>query len=176
MTERRYTPRQRQKRPRSPWVTLVIPFVAIVITGIAFYFFASMLGGGAAPTPTPDLSTPTPTLEPATATPEPVTPTPEATPTLEAPTATPPPAASDILSVGGEATVKADTGLRVRSGPGTSFEQVTTLDAGVIVAIIGGPERSDTYTWWQIRFPTPEGGTGEGWAAGDFLDPALAKP
>jgi uncharacterized protein YraI len=75
--------------------------------------------------------------------------------------------------VGGKATVNAEAGLRVRSGPGTNFDLVITLPYGMVVDIIGGPERADSYTWWQIEFSTPEGAKQQGWVAGDFLDPGV---
>ncbi|HID35654.1 MAG TPA: hypothetical protein EYP25_14010, partial [Anaerolineae bacterium] len=77
MKERRYQPRRRQQRPRSPWAALLIPFLAIVITGGLFYVLATMLGGGVIPTPTPTVavseepqSQPTPTKPTPTPTPE----------------------------------------------------------------------------------------------------------
>jgi len=143
----------------------------MVITGALFFVLASMLGGGRTPVPTP---TPTAGVAPAVTpspTPAPL-PTPTATPTPEPPTpiptATP---GADVLRVGGKATVNAEAGLRVRSGPGTNFDPVTTLPVGTVVEIIGGPQRANTYTWWQIRFTLADGTSGEGWAAGDFLDP-----
>lgn len=174
MTQRRYQPRQRQQRPRSTWATLFIPLLAIIITGGAFYFFATMLGrGSSVPTPTPAPPTSTPTPAPTmTPTPELATPIPTLEPTLAVEiTPTTAPVAPGVLQVGGEATVNAESGLRVRGGPGTNFEQVTTLAVGTVVEIVDGPQRADTYTWWKIRFPTEGGGIGEGWAAGDFLDP-----
>ena len=138
MTQRRYQPRRRQQRPRSPWAALLIPFLAIVITGGLFYFLATSLGGGVAPTPTPVPPTPTPTVVTPSPTPEPPTPTPAPTPTPEQATPTPSPGAG-VLRVGGDATVNAEAGLRVRSGPGTNFDPVTTLAAGTIVSVIGGP-------------------------------------
>lgn len=173
MTPRRYQARRRQQRPRSPWIALLIPFAAILITGGLFYTFANMLDQGVLITPTPvpptatvaaALSpTPTPTPAPPTPTPEPPTPTPEPP--------TPTPAVIDVLRVGIEATVNAESGLRVRSGPGTNFDPVITLPLGTIVEVFDGPQRADTYTWWGIRFIREDGSTGEGWVAGDFLDP-----
>lgn len=167
MTERRY--HLRQQRPRSAWVSLLIPFVAILITAVIFYAAADRLTGDASsaldatPSPTPTravTSTPTPPLP---------TPTPQPTPTPLPPTPTPlPPLA--VLQVGAEATVNAESGLRVRSGPGTSFDPVTTLAPGTIVKITDGPQRADTYNWWKIQFDSEEGGQNEGWVAGDFLD------
>ncbi|HHB89772.1 MAG TPA: SH3 domain-containing protein [Anaerolineae bacterium] len=177
MKERRYQPRRRQQRPRSPWAALLIPFLAILITGGLFYVLATMLGGGIVPTPTPTVvvgeisqGQPTPTPPEPTPTPTPETPTPTPTPEEPTPTPTLPP---DVLQVGGKATVNAEAGLRVRSGPGTSFDLVITLPYGMVVDIIGGPERADTYTWWQIEFSTPDGEKQQGWVAGDFLDPGV---
>ncbi|HEY54587.1 MAG TPA: hypothetical protein G4N94_14155, partial [Caldilineae bacterium] len=61
MSQRRYKLHRRQQRSRSPWAALLIPFLAIVITGVAFYFVAKMLGGGVAPAPSP---TPLPAQSP----------------------------------------------------------------------------------------------------------------
>ncbi|NOZ49412.1 MAG: SH3 domain-containing protein [Chloroflexi bacterium] len=169
MTERRYQVRQR--RPRSAWVSLLIPFLAILITAGVFSVAADRLTGQGAPFGQETTPSSTPTVATtSTPTPEPPTPTPLPTPTPEPPTPTPlPPLA--VLQVGTEATVNAESGLRVRSGPGTSFDPVTTLAAGVIVKIIDGPQRADTYNWWKIQFDTEGGGQGDGWVAGDFLDP-----
>lgn len=172
MTLRSPQARRRQQRPRSPWAALLIPILAMVITGALFFVLASILGGGRTPVPTP---TPTAAgVAPAvTPSPTPVPlPTPTATPTSEPPTPTPTATpGADVLRVGGKATVNAEAGLRVRSGPGTNFDPVTTLPVGTVVEIIGGPQRANTYTWWQIRFTLADGTRGEGWAAGDFLDP-----
>jgi len=179
MKDRRYQPRRRQQRARSPWAALLIPFLAIVITGALFYALATMLGGGVVPTPTPapggvvgeggsGAATATPTAAPPTATPTPA----PATPTPAPPTPTPTPV-PDVLQVGGKATVNAEAGLRVRSGPGTNFDLVIMLPYGMVVDVIGGPERADSYTWWQIEFSTPEGQKSRGWVAGDFLDPGI---
>jgi len=172
MSQRRYNLHRRQQRSRSPWAALLIPFLAIVVTGVGFYFAADMLGGGVAPDPTPTTIIAQATSVNITATPtlEPASPTPEVTPTPESPTPTPT-TAPNVLQVGAEATVNADAGLRVRSGPGTNFDPVIMLPSGTIVLVIDGPQRADTYTWWQIRFKSPEGEEMEGWVAGDFLDP-----
>ena len=169
MSQRRYQARRVQQRPRSPWAALLIPFLAILLTAALFYFVFNLIGGPANPTPTPEPPTPVPTAVPPSPTPAPPTPTPEPSPTSEP--ATPTPATLDVLRVGGVATVNADAGLRVRSGPGTNYDPVTTLPPGTVVDVIGGPERADSFTWWQIRFALADGGQGEGWVAGDFLDP-----
>lgn len=172
MSQRSFQARRRQQRPRSPWVAMLIPILAILITFGLFYLLVRTLGGGAAPPPTPTAPPPTATQPLAsTPTPELATPTPEPTATPELPTPTPAVAGPDVLRVGGQATVNADTGLRMRSGPGTNFDPVSTLPPGAIVEVIGGPERADTYTWWQVRFRQTDGSQLEGWVAGDFLDP-----
>ncbi|MCO6450516.1 MAG: SH3 domain-containing protein [Caldilineales bacterium] len=171
MSQRKYQSRRVQQRPRSPWAALLIPFLAILLTAALFYVVFNSIGNQAAAEPTPLPPTPIPTVSVASPTPEPPTPTPEpATPTAEPATPTPE-AALGVLKVGGVATVNADAGLRVRSGPGTNYDPVTTLPPGTVVDVIGGPERADSYTWWQIRFALADGGQGDGWVAGDFLDP-----
>ena len=170
MPPRRYQQHRRRQRPRSPWAALLIPFLAILITGAAFYFLADMLGTQIVPTPTALAMVPSPTaINPATPTPD-ATPTPEPTATAIPPTPTPSPA-PNVLQVGVEATVNAEAGLRVRGGPGTSFESVTMLPLGTIVLVVDGPQRADTYTWWQIRFTGEDGQQQDGWVAGVFLDP-----
>ncbi len=169
MTERRY--QLRKQRPRSAWVSLLIPFISILVTAAVFSLIADRLNGQTSLLGTAGTPTPTPTLAPtSTPTPQPPTPTPLPTPTPEPPTPTPPPPPA-VLQVGAEATVNAESGLRVRSGPGTSFDPVTTLAAGTIVKIIDGPQRADTYNWWKIQFEVEDGGQNQGWVAGDFLDP-----
>lgn len=171
MTQRRYQVHRRQQRPRSPWAAMLIPFLAILITAGLVYIFFDRMATTVEPTPAPASAVAAATELPPTSTPEPLpTDTPEPSPTPESPTPTPLPPV-DVLRVGSEATVNAESGLRARSGPGTNFDPVTTLPAGTIVEVIDGPQRADTYTWWQIRFPSEDGGTGEGWVAGDFLDP-----
>ena len=175
MKEKRYQPRQRQQRPQSPWAALLIPFLAIVITGGLFYVLATMLGGGVTPVATPTQPQVSEVSLDATATPVPATPTPTAapaTPTPEPPTPTPT-LAPDVLQVGGKATVNAEAGLRVRGGPGTNYDLVITLPYAMVVKVVDGPERADSYTWWQIEFSTPDGEKQTGWVAGDFLDPGI---
>lgn len=56
------------------------------------------------------------------------------------------------------ATINASS-LNVRSGPGTSYSQVTKLTKGTSVTVIGESNASDDKLWYQIRF------TGSGGAA-----------
>jgi hypothetical protein len=60
-------------------------------------------------------------------------------------------------------------GLRMRTGPGLSYETVETLRDGDALAVIGGPESGDGFTWWQVQ----RNGTA-GWCASDWLEPAQA--
>lgn len=56
--------------------------------------------------------------------------------------------------------------LNLRQGPGLSFPIVTKLPDGTILTVVGGPEKSDGYRWWEI-----EGSLGRGWAADEYLIP-----
>ncbi|MFN8374415.1 MAG: SH3 domain-containing protein [Anaerolineae bacterium] len=71
------------------------------------------------------------------------------------------------LVAGGRATVfvTEDDNLRLRSGPGLSYERIAGLPNNTRVNVLDGPVESDGYTWWQLS--TSEGL--EGWAA-DFVD------
>lgn len=50
-----------------------------------------------------------------------------------------------VVAARGSATV------RVRSGPGISFEQVASLPNGAVVEVIEGPQQADKYNWVRIR-------------------------
>lgn len=47
-----------------------------------------------------------------------------------------------------------NTGLNLRSGPGTNFERISVLSAGTVVPIIG---RTGANDWWQVRVNTVVG-------------------
>jgi len=113
-----------------------------------------------APTGTTSL----PTLPPATT--EAVTTEAESPETLEA-AAEETAAPREPLAVGDTALVCCTdgAGLRMRSGAGTGHPVVKMLAEDKVVEVIGGPEESTGYTWWQIR---DDVGT-SGWAAEDFL-------
>jgi uncharacterized protein YraI len=53
-----------------------------------------------------------------------------------------------------------NAGLNVRTGPGTVYDRITTLQAGAVVPIIG---RTGANDWWQIRY-----GTIVGWVNAPF--------
>lgn len=121
---------------------------------------------------------PTPTIIRLTAPPEPQAsatpgqPTPTAIPTLTpVPTrnlASPP----AEVAVGYYAQVDGtgDAGLTIRGGPSTDNVRIMRAAEDSMMLVIGGPEESGDFTWWQVRLLD---GT-EGWAAGEFLAPAPA--
>jgi len=52
--------------------------------------------------------------------------------------------------------------VNLRSDPSINGDLILTLNAGVELTIIGGPETGDDYTWWQVQ----DQATGdEGWVA-----------
>jgi hypothetical protein len=61
-------------------------------------------------------------------------------------------------------------GVTLRGGPSTSNAQISVVEEESLVLVIGGPEADavNNRLWWQIQLAD---GT-EGWAAGDFLEPA----
>lgn len=74
------------------------------------------------------------------------------------------PAISSGLSVGDTAAVQLPVSLdamRLRNGPGLAFDIIFLLPDKTLLRIIGGPQRVDDLTWWEVR--TPEGNAG--WAA-----------
>lgn len=80
------------------------------------------------------------------------------------------------LVVGHQATVYTTGGdrLNLRSGPGLNFDILAKLDKGILVTLVEGPRKADSYVWWRIRTET---GT-EGWSverveAEQTLQPAL---
>jgi len=66
-----------------------------------------------------------------------------------------------------EDIVVTNDSVNMRGAPGVEGELIITLDAGVELTIIGGPEAADDYTWWQVQ----DQATGdEGWVVEDALD------
>jgi len=66
------------------------------------------------------------------------------------------------------ATVNASS-LNVRSGPGTSYSQVTRLDKGASVTVIGESNASDGKLWYQIRFTGSGGVQTTGYALSTYV-------
>ena len=65
------------------------------------------------------------------------------------------------------ATVKAST-LNVRSGAGTNYSQVTKLEKGSAVTVIGETTASDGKLWYQIRF-SQNGAVNTGYALNTYI-------
>lgn len=74
------------------------------------------------------------------------------------------------LHVGGYARVVNTDGkaLQARVEPGTSANVVARFAQGTRLAIIGGPESSNGYIWWQVRSDQGQ----EGWCADTWLESA----
>ena len=73
-----------------------------------------------------------------------------------------------LFRIGQPVVVAASQRVNLRSGPGTNFKPVGALNPGTSLEIIGGPQPTASYTWWQIRFTSTDGLVIEGWIA-DFL-------
>jgi hypothetical protein len=121
-------------------------------------------------TPLPATATPkvtatkVPTLAPQSTATVPATVTPTSSPV---PTDTPTPEVK--IAVGGKVKV-GDTGganLRLRSGPGTDYVTFKIVNEGVILEVLGGPEKVGDLTWWRLQDPVGV----VGWAAEDWLVP-----
>ena len=116
------------------------------------------------PTPTP-LPTPTHTPSPPTATPAPAT-GPQATntpePVAEAPTATA--TATDVPTATAtpQPMVAAGQAVNVRSGPGTDYPIIASLEGGDQAVIVAQNPAGD---WWQIRL----GNEKLGWVLGKIV-------
>lgn len=66
------------------------------------------------------------------------------------------------------ATVNAST-LNVRSGPGTTYSQVTKLAKGAAVTVIGETTGSDGKLWYQIQFSGSGGAVTTGYALNTYI-------
>ena len=64
---------------------------------------------------------------------------------------------SPSLAVGGFGSVVSST-INVRSAPDTAASIVTTVDAGTLLSITGGPVAADGYTWYEVTVPISEWG------------------
>ena len=56
--------------------------------------------------------------------------------------------------------------LNVRSGPGTGYAIIDTLNSGDQGVVLDGPVSADGYTWYQVNYSF---GGYTGWVAGEFL-------
>jgi hypothetical protein len=69
----------------------------------------------------------------------------------------------------GDVVQVTDDGLRMRSGPSTEAEIVTTLAAGQQLTITGPSEEGSDLTWWPVTLVDDE--SVSGYVADDFLEP-----
>lgn len=78
---------------------------------------------------------------------------------------------STRLTVGGQAVVTPGTPNRLRSGPGTGYDRITSIPAGGTMQVIGGPSCGNGYIWWQVSYNGITGWTAEGGDGSYWLDP-----
>lgn len=69
--------------------------------------------------------------------------------------------------------VRPTDALNLRSGPGTGNSVIGTYLPADVATVVGGPEASNGYTWYQVEMWN--GGT-VGWFAGEFLEIARTEP
>lgn len=94
--------------------------------------------------------------------------TPTPTQVLVTPTPTPP-ETIDGISIGSYVQISGTegSGLRLRSGPGTSNPPRFLGMESEMFQVIDGPKQSDGFTWWYLEAPYDPGRSG--WAASSFL-------
>ncbi|MCP4358326.1 MAG: hypothetical protein GY796_09955 [Chloroflexi bacterium] len=174
-----------EKRPRrlradsqnpTPWRYLLLGIVVTIVSIVIALAIANVLLSRSPLTVVPS----EPTLIVLTAPPSPVPsatavlPTPSPIPTFT-PIPTPDTAvAPPEVTVGFYAQVvnTEGAGVTVRGGPSTSNASITIANEGDILLIIGGPEADEpnNRVWWQVELADST----QGWAVGDFLQPAAA--
>jgi len=69
-------------------------------------------------------------------------------------------------------SVRTTASVVLRSGPGTSFERITTVPSGQTGTITGSPVAAGGYTWYPVTFP----GYGSGYMAGNYLTSTVLEP
>ncbi len=57
--------------------------------------------------------------------------------------------------------------VKLRPEANTDLEEITILDEGVTLTVIGGPEEGEDFDWWEVV--TEDGETG--WVASDYIAP-----
>jgi hypothetical protein len=174
--------RVKKKPPRSspPWLWIGLGAIVTVLAIAVAVLWARVLLGDVnqldeEPTPTITIQTAVPTQPPPTPTlsvVEPTSPpeaqvTSEAAPTTEPVADEPTPVPAGTFAVGSEVTVTGTggAGVSLRAGPGTDNARLAIGQDGDVLEIIGGPEETGEYTWWQVR--TADGT--EAWVVEDFL-------
>ena len=87
-------------------------------------------------------------------------------PGIEISISVPSQSSSGGVTVGRQGTiVNAEGGLRVRSGPGTTYEVLATLLNGNTVNVISAADG----TWYQISFTGSNGNTITGYIMGEYI-------
>jgi hypothetical protein len=170
--ERSYPPRKRKSKPGSAlpplWSIAATVLVAAALAGCAIATFVALGSGSAARGErevvlqvTAALASDTPALDERFATPSPTlalnsTAAPEQSIVLLGPTLVPTHTATSTaitVAVGTRIIVISQGGVNVRAAPGTTSERSFVANFNQTYDVIGGPERADDLTWWQIRNP-----------------------
>ena len=136
-----------------------VPFFAVLLSGCLF--------GSQSPSPSASQAASiSPSVLPSTSAPPPTatavpTPGPDAIPTFTA----------------GTKVATSASGLRVRSGPGTSQSVIALLPTGSNLVVELGPVRTDSYGWYLVRdADTDAPNFTEGWVAAGFMPSPFLSP
>jgi hypothetical protein len=78
-----------------------------------------------------------------------------------------------ILHERGRITDDDERPSRIRNGPGTNFEILTTINNNEVFVVIEGPRCSDQYTWYRIRYRQHVGWIAEGEPGLYYVEPYL---
>lgn len=94
------------------------------------------------------------------------------------PTAAPTPGPDDVPTfTAGTRVATAASGLRVRSGPGTSQGVLTLLPTGSNLVVVLGPVRADGHGWYLVKDADTDAPTfDEGWVAAGFMPTPYLAP
>lgn len=60
--------------------------------------------------------------------------------------------------------------LNIRNGPGTTFDVIGQMPSGSVFFVLAGPQCSQRYPWYRIRYGAIEGWVAEGTASQYFVD------
>jgi hypothetical protein len=168
----RRLPRERRERPQQHTPAIIPMLVSFALVGSAFLGAALFLNQNR---PALNFSAPTATIQVIIPTPTPTLP-PTATPYI-APTETPLPEPTTpanqlgVIGVGVRVMVvnTGGNGLNFRREPSVNAERIRRLPDGTIYEVVGGPQESQGFVWWQLRDPAD--GT-IGWGVQNYLQPA----
>ena len=149
------------RRLLTPTVILSSAGLACLLSVIALVWFGFR---SSSPQTDPGLAPAYLTLIPASTS----TPLATLTPTLD-PLAGTPTLPADIIVIGGyvQITGTGGDGLRLRSAPGLTSEQLFLGEDAEVFQVKDGPQEANGYIWWYIVAPYDE--SRAGWAAANFL-------